>query len=122
MRRCHSASHYAVARTYPDERIEQTIAMQMSKLVPTGGEADATEAMHTELDAKRTARLEFERFPHRKRTPIKESRRHEQHRIEDLRKQWHAREPSQLPDNKGENHEIRRLPIAPAKAEDSEVH
>ena len=47
MGRCHSASHYAVARPYPDERIEQTIAVQMSELVPTGIEADATEAMHT---------------------------------------------------------------------------
>lgn len=105
MRRRQAGSHDSVARPNPNECIEQAVAVQMSQLMPAGSEADATKAMHTERNPQRTARLDFEEFPHRQAAPIKESRRYEQHRVEDLRQERHAREPAQSSDNKGENHE-----------------
>lgn len=104
MRQGHSAAHHIIARAYPDERIEQTVSVQVSKLVPAENEADAPEAMHAQLDAQRAARFAFERFPQTERAPIKESRPHEQHRVEELRKQRHAREPSEISNDECEDH------------------
>ena len=105
MRQRHSASHHVLTRFDPDKRVEQTVTVKMGQLMPSIFEADPTKAMDAQRHAKGAAGLTFERFSYAERTAIEENRRHQQHRIKNLRRAGDGREPFQPPNYERENHE-----------------
>src|SRR5206468_3855304 len=99
-----TGGHQAFGAFAREAHIQQAISMQVCKFAPAAREANASEAMAAQSDARKPERSNFQPFQGRELLAVKQRRPHQEERVQNLRRERHSRQPAQTPDDELEDH------------------